>query len=75
VRIDVYDYTALDYVLDWVVKLTTSENINIQYHKTTPRKITEKEMELQIEEKVASPEPSFLEDNPWIEILAERGKD
>lgn len=70
VRVDIYDYTALDYMLKWISGLaapTPSKSNQVDL----PRKAVGKIKMVYKEDRA----PDFLKDNPWIEVLLSRGRE
>lgn len=68
-RIDIYDYAALDYMLEWMIKLAVSSSPDSNQDNAINNGAMKN---IKIRENT---EPSFLRDNPWIGVLLKRGKE
>ncbi|MCD6458204.1 MAG: hypothetical protein J7K82_05075 [Thermoproteales archaeon] len=64
-KIDVYDYEVLDHILAYVFKFGKLDLKNVYQNNFSSDNIT-------IEDDKDSAIPSFLENNPWLELLAKR---
>jgi len=70
VRIDIYDYTALDHMLEWMSKLAAPTSSKNNQSNPPPRAV-DKIKVVYKEDKG----PEFLRDNPWIKVLLSRGRE
>ncbi len=69
VRIDIYDYTALDYMLEWISRLAAPTPFQSDQADLSRRAAGKIEVVYEGDRS-----PDFLKDNPWIEVLLSRGK-